>query len=179
MNWLIRGLKASKARWKIVANQVVVTADPFGTGEAVDQWDGFPADRAKLLGAIEAAGLRDVVFLTGDAHVFLCSLLGTDFAKAASDPATVPAAVEYVGGSVTSPGAVRPESEARTDAPWIQQYNGADHGYALLGAGDEALVTEFRRSDLTSPDGATQWFERFTQPAGANRVSRESAPPPT
>jgi phosphodiesterase/alkaline phosphatase D-like protein len=175
MRWLLSGLKRSKARWKVVANQVVVTADPFGTGESVDQWDGFPDDRTRLLGAIEAAGLTDVVFVTGDAHVFLCSLLGTDFNAVASDPNRLPAAVEYVGGSVTSPGSNRPEEEARTDAPWIQQFNGADHGYAVLGADGERLVTEYRRSDLTRPDGGTGTFERFTQPAGVNRVSRESA----
>jgi phosphodiesterase/alkaline phosphatase D-like protein len=175
MKWLINGLKKSKARWKVIANQVVITADPFGTGESVDQWDAFQDDRTRLLGAIEAAGLRDVVFVTGDAHVFLCSLLGTDFAAAASDPNVVPAGVEYVGGSVTSPGLLRPEAEARTDAPWIQQYNGAEHGYSVLAVDDQRMITEYRRSDLSRPDGATGTFERFTQPAGVNRVSRESA----
>ena len=94
-----------------------MTADPFGTGEAFDQWDGFPEDRTRLLGAIEQAGLRDVVFITGDAHVFMCSLLGTDFPAIGSDPNRVPAAVEYIGGSVTSPGLIRPEAEARARRP--------------------------------------------------------------
>jgi hypothetical protein len=39
-------------------------------------------------------------------------------------------------------------------------------------------VTEYRRSDITNPAGATSTFERFTQPAGANTVSRESFPVP-
>ncbi|MEA2126946.1 MAG: alkaline phosphatase [Solirubrobacteraceae bacterium] len=179
MAWLVRGLKASKARWKVVANQVVITADPFGTGESSDQWDGFPASRAQLLGAIENAGLRDVIFITGDAHVFLCSLLGTDFAAAANDPNRVPAGVEYVGGAVTSPGQQRPEAEAHADAPWIQEYNGRDKGYALFAADANQLVTEYRKSDLTSSSGATVAFDRFTQPAGTNRVTRESLAPPT
>ncbi len=175
--WLIKGLKASTARWKVIAQQVAVTADPFGTGEAFDQWDGFPEDRARLLGAIEAAGLRDVVFITGDAHVFMCSLLGTDFAAVGSDPNRVPAAVEYIGGSVTSPGLIRAEAEARTDAPWIQEYNGADKGYAILGADGTQLVTEYRSSDLSSSAGATKGLDRFVQPAGTNRVSREVLAP--
>jgi alkaline phosphatase D len=178
MQWLIKGLRDSRARWKVIANQVVITADPFGTGEATDQWDGFPEDRARLLGAIEAAGLRDVVFITGDAHVFLCSLLGTDFNAVANDPNRVPAAVEYVGGSITSPGLNRPEAEARADAPWIQEYNGRDRGYAVLGANDELLLTEYRTSDVTSSSGRTIPFDRFAQPAGTNRVTRESLAPP-
>ena len=177
LRWLLAGLKTSKARWKIVAQQVVVAADPFGTGERRDQWDGYPDDRARLLGEIERAGVRDVVFYTGDAHVFLCSLLASDFQALVSNPRRVPAAVEYVAGSVTSPGTIRSEAEARTSAPWIQQYNGRDHGYALVTADQANLVTEFRRSDLASPTGATIGFERFTQPAGLNRVAREVLAP--
>ena len=161
-----------------MAQQVAITADPFGTGEAFDQWDGFPEDRARMLGEIESSGLRDVVFITGDAHVFMCSLLGTDFPAVGSDPKRVPAAVEYIGGSVTSPGLIRSETEARNDAPWIQEYNGADKGYAIFGADGEKLVTEYRSSDLSNPAGATHGLDRFTQPAGVNRVAREVLAPP-
>jgi phosphodiesterase/alkaline phosphatase D-like protein len=178
--WLIKGLTTSKARWKVVCNQVVITRDPFGTGESTDQWDGFPEDRQRLLGAIEQAGVRDVIFITGDAHVFLCSLLGTDFAAVATNPARVPAGVEYVGGSVTSPGLIRPEAEARADAPWIQEYNGRDKGYALFVADGTQLVTEYRTSDLTSAAGATRTIERFIQPVGTNRISsRQTSAVPT
>ncbi len=176
--WLISGLVASKARWKVVAQQVAITADPFGTGESFDQWDGFPADRTRLLSSLESNGVRDVVFLTGDAHVFMCSLLGSDFPAVASDPNRVPAAVEYIGGSVTSPGLIRPEAEARSDAPWLQEYNGADKGYAIFGADNDQLVTEYRSSDLSSSAGATHGLDRFVQPAGTNRVSREVLAPP-
>jgi alkaline phosphatase D len=177
MNWLINGLKRSKARWKVVANQVAIVQKPFGSGDSSDSWDGFAADRTQLFGAIEQAGIRDVIFITGDAHVFMCSLLGTDFEAVASDPSRVPAGVEYIGGAVTSPGTIRSESEARANSPWIQEYNGRDKGYAIFAADANDLVTEYRRSDLTSPTGVTVAFERFTQPAGVNRVSREVLAP--
>jgi hypothetical protein len=38
-------------------------------------------------------------------------------------------------------------------------------------------VTEYRRSDVTSPTGATTAFERFTQPSGVNNVTRETLAP--
>lgn len=173
MRWLINGLTKSTATWKIVCNQVVITNDPFGTGERPDQWDGYPDDRARLLGAIEAAGVRNVVFLTGDAHVFLCSLIASDFNALANDPNRVPAGVEYVGGSVTTPGTIRPEFEARAGTPWIQQYNGREHGYSLLTLDKSQLQVEYRLSDLINPRGPTIPFERFTQPNGVNRVARE------
>ena len=96
--------------------------------------------------------------------------------------ARVPAAVEYVGGSVTSPGAQRPEAEARADAPWIQQYNGRDHGYAMLAVDGERMVTEYRSADLTSETGAVRTGSQPAAAAGvglrgtARPVARARAP---
>ena len=41
------------------------------------------------------------------------------------------------------------------------------------------LVMEYRYSDITVPTGGTSLLERFTQPAGANTVSRQSFAPVT
>jgi len=181
MQWLIDGLKASTAYWKVIAQQVVISSDPFNTGDAGDQWDAFPDDRARLLGEIERAGIVNVVFLTGDAHVFMCNELSSDFSALASDPRRVPTAIEYVGGSVTSPGLVKNEAEVQLYAPWNRQYNGVDHGYALLTMDPTTLQVEYRRSDITNPAGPTVGFERFTQLSGTNEVTRETlapSPPP-
>jgi alkaline phosphatase D len=177
MQWLIGGLLSSTAPWKIVAQQVVVSSDPFGTGERADQWDGAPDDRVRLLSAIEQAGVRNVVFITGDAHVFMCNLLASDFQALASQPDRVPAGVEYVGGSVTSPGLLKTEAEIQAAEPWNRQYDGRDHGYAVMSIDPAQLVTEYRRSDLTTPQGGTVPFERFTQPSGLNQVVREVLAP--
>jgi alkaline phosphatase D len=180
MNWLIGGLKASRATWKIIAQQVVVATIYHGRDNEVntDAWDGYAEDRARLLGEIERAGIDNVVFLTGDVHVYMANLLASDFASLGDGSARKPAAVEYVGGSVTSPGRERPEAEVQADAPWNRQYNGTLHGYAALDLAPDRLVAEYRSSDLTVPFGGTAAFERFVQPAGANNLQRESVPPP-
>jgi len=158
--------------------QVAIGANPFGTGTTVDGWDGFADDRALLLGEIERSGIANVVFLTGDAHVFACSALASDF-EALGDGAVRPSAVEYIGGSVTSPGLIKPEAEIRAESPWIRQYNGSFHGYALFQVDAANLVMEYRYSDITVPTGGTQLLERFTQAAGANDVARQSFAPLT
>ena len=173
MAWLLRALKSSRARWKVIVQQVTVAANPFGRGPALDYWDGFPEDRALLLGEIERSGITDVIFLTGDAHVFSCNLLASDFV-ALGEGRTRPSAVEYVGGSVTSPGIEQPEAVVRAESPWNRQYNGSAHGYALVQLDGAQVVTEYRQSDRSTPAGATTVLERFVQPAGANDVSRES-----
>jgi hypothetical protein len=107
----------------------------------------------------------------------MCNYLASDFQAFRGDPNHTPAAVEYVGGSVTSPGQIRTEAEVQAAEPWNRQYNGRDHGYAVMSLDAQNLVTEYRRSDLSSEQGATVAFERFTQAAGGNRVARETLAP--
>lgn len=178
MRWLIAGLKASTARWKVIANQVVIAPMDYGDGERMDSWGGYGDSRVRLLGEIERAGISDVVFYTGDAHVFMMNLLASDPEVFRADPGRRPSAVEYVGGSITSPGAERNEARVQARNPWNRQYNGRDHGYALVSADATQLVTEYRRSDILSPSGATIPFERFVQPAGTNVPNREPPPAP-
>jgi alkaline phosphatase D len=167
--WLVGALRASKARWKIIANPVPIAPMDYGNGQRLDSWGGYDASRAALLTEIERAGIDDVVFFTGDAHVFMVNGI-------ASDPMAAPSAIEYVTGSVTSPGADRPEAAVQARNPWTRQYNGRLHGYGLATFEDAQLVTEYRQSDITRPDGLTVPFERFTQPSGVNDVARQ--PPP-
>ena len=178
MQWLINGLRASRARWKIIAQQVVVAPMAYGENPRRDNWSGYPEQRVRLLGEIERAGIRDVVFLTGDAHVFMVNSLASDENAFMTNPNHPAAAMEYVGGSVTSPGQSRVEAEVQAENPWNRQFNSAEHGYAHLAMDGAQLVTEYRASDISRPDGATRTFERFTQPAGLNAVQRESIPPP-
>ncbi|HZB77135.1 MAG TPA: alkaline phosphatase D family protein [Solirubrobacteraceae bacterium] len=177
MAWLLAGLKSSTARWKLIVQQVTVAANPFGAGPGSDAWDAFPEDRALLLGEIERSGVTDVVFLTGDAHIFSCNTLASDF-EALGEGRVRPCAVEYIGGSVTSPGFVRAEADVRAESPWNRQYNGSAHGYSLLALDPAQLVAEYRHSDITVPTGGTALLERFTQASGANDVARESFAPP-
>jgi phosphodiesterase/alkaline phosphatase D-like protein len=179
MQWLIAGLKASRAQWKIIANQVVIAPMDFGNGPSADSWGGYPDSRGRLLGAIESAGVDNVVFYTGDAHVFMVNLLASDAETFRSDPGRRPAAIEYVGGSVTSAGGDKVEAEVQARNPWNRMYNGANHGYALVAAGGSELVTEYRRSDILDPLGGTATFERFVQPAGTNNMTRQSVSPGT
>jgi alkaline phosphatase D len=61
-NWLIAGLHASKALWKIVLSPVPLNP----TMKTWDAWSHFGAERTALLAAI--ADVPNVVFVTGDVH---------------------------------------------------------------------------------------------------------------
>ena len=172
LNWLIDGLRSSPATWKLIGQQVVMAA-AIGGEENDDNWDGYVEDRTRLLRAIEQAGLRNVVVLTGDAHVFMANHLHSDF-TALGEGRVPPSAIEYVGGSVTSLGRNVDEFTVQDAAPWNKQYDGFRHGYAYLDVAPEVLTTEYRATDRTAPEAVTTAFERFVQPAGANQFSRQS-----
>jgi alkaline phosphatase D len=174
MAWLIDGLRRSPATWKLIGQQVVMAAGIGGPDNPrIDAWDGYAEDRARLLGAIERAGIENVVVLSGDAHVFMANLLATDFEALADGRLARPSAVEYVGGSITSDGRDVHESAVQQAAPWNRQYDGSRHGYAYLDLSPDALITEYRATPRTSPAAPTTAFERFVQPAGSNQFARQ------
>jgi len=60
--WLVDGLHASKATWKIVMSPVPMNA----TTKTYDAWGFYPNERASLLAAI--ADVPNVVIVSGDIH---------------------------------------------------------------------------------------------------------------
>jgi alkaline phosphatase D len=174
MTWLINALKSSKATWKVVANEVVIASINYGQGLNSDAWDGYQADRARLLGEIERAGVDNVIFLSGDAHVFMCNLLASDFSTFGDGTARKPAGVEYLTGSVTSTGRDTPEAEIQAASPWNREYNGAVHGYGRIALGPDQAVVDYMTASIDVPGAPTALLERFTQPVGTNSVQRES-----
>lgn len=72
LDWLINGLRASPARFKVLLNSVPITRFPAGLwGLQGDRWQGYDAQREQLLTAITEANLEGVLFITGDFHLGL------------------------------------------------------------------------------------------------------------
>lgn len=83
--WLFEQLKNSDAKWKVIGQQVIFSelnvgwaaiADPsfsfFGLESLfLDIWDGYPAERQKVIDLITADSINNVVILTGDFHTTL------------------------------------------------------------------------------------------------------------
>ena len=70
--WLLDALSESKRDsipWRVVGQQVVVSPMPFGNfGFNPDAWDGYRANRRRILVFVRDEGIDDLVFLTGDVH---------------------------------------------------------------------------------------------------------------
>lgn len=162
MEWIKGGLATSTARWQIVGNSVMMAPilvpplDPERTkvltdligipenGLAVnpDQWDGYQKDRDRLLDAIDAAGKKNVVFITGDIHMSWANDIPR---KPADYPGAGTVATEFVVTSVTSSnlddmsgfmpeGSVAPVAAAAIQTTnhhtkWVETDS---HGYAVM-----------------------------------------------
>ncbi len=119
-NWLEDQLVASQqrnTRWRLIGQQVM-----FGQLIVdnkvlnMDQWDGYPGSRTKVLNMIEKNHIDNVAILTGDIH----SSWAMDISRNpfADNPKSL--AVEFVSPSVTSP-AVTDPVEAKERAEGIMQ----------------------------------------------------------
>lgn len=186
--WLRRGLRESKATWKIIAQQIVVATIFYG-GAALqnpDAWDGHQDERDEILDDI--AGLTpagpaidNVIWLTGDVHAFIANQLPTRFDRARfASGQDRSVSTEYVGGSVTSPGIFpAPTATMRSATPWNEIYEDNTRGYGILDFTGERLNTDFRGAAAfpTASTPLTNLFS-FTQAAGTNRIETLPAPRP-
>lgn len=83
MDWLLDGLAHSRARWNVIANQVMMArqrttvTDPSPL--SVDAWDGYTADRQRLFDGIQERKVDGVCVLTGDTHANYAADLKQNF----------------------------------------------------------------------------------------------------
>ena len=100
--WLFDRLDSSSAQWHILGQQVMVAPlTLLGLPVNTDQWDGYPAERDRLLDHVMDNNIENIVVLTGDIH----SAWGNDIPLAGYNPFTGANSmgVEFVASSVTSP----------------------------------------------------------------------------
>jgi alkaline phosphatase D len=69
MAWLKRSLKESRSHFKVILNSVPMTRMPEMWASRGDRWQGYDVQRTELIGFIEAEGIENVWFLSGDFHV--------------------------------------------------------------------------------------------------------------
>ncbi|MFF5260210.1 alkaline phosphatase D family protein [Actinomadura viridis] len=165
--WFTEQITTSTATWKVWANEVMcmqlklldvylrqlfpslptlpLPTRPdgrFSVFLTLDQWDGFPVERARLLTAFR--NVDNLVTITGDLHTFGAGYLRPDF----DDPSQAPVGVSLLGGSVTSSNFVEmatlgqggllvpPETDLtwalRGSNPHLEYFNSAAHGYVVM-----------------------------------------------
>lgn len=132
--WLGDRLDSSLAQWKIITQQVIIApVKVFGVALNDDQWDGYPAERDRVLNHILNHQIKDAVFITGDMHSSWANDLPTS-TNYRSSTGEGSAGVEFVTPSVTSPsdGNFIGGVALKAINPHIKYINYTKHGFMIL-----------------------------------------------
>ncbi|WOX24693.1 alkaline phosphatase D family protein [Streptomyces solicathayae] len=155
--WLLDGWRASRATWNVVPQQVVFSERrnvPTAAFKlSMDSWDGYPASRRRILDGAAAAGVDNLMVLTGDVHVGYGLDIKADF----RDPASRTVGTEIVATSVSSgkDGSDRPANYGDLTAanPHLKFYNGR-RGYVTVELGPDRARADFRTVAAVTTPGA-------------------------
>jgi len=144
--WLFDQLRASQRAntpWTLVGQQIMFAQAtlPGTLVTNADAWDGYPAQRTRVLDFVEREQIRNLVILTGDAH----SSWGFDIPRDPWNgyrPATgeTSLAVELVTPAISSPPPLMFASRDGNDTaaavrvalPHLKYLDGTRHGYVIV-----------------------------------------------
>lgn len=164
--WLFDGLNASSTRWNVLAQQVLMarfrTYDDAGAEVySMDKWDGYPAERRRVLEALGAPGVRNPVVITGDLHSNWVSRLHEDF----SDERSRVIATEFAGTSLTSGGnglEQHPIGARAIPHNFHFDFYNSQRGYVVVSVTPDRWTSTYRRvSTVEAPGGAVDTLATF------------------
>lgn len=154
--WLMKGLSSSRARWKALAQQVMMMDLDREPGETyaanLDTWGGYRAPRERFLRALTDRRIKDTAILTGDEHQNYAGNVHLD----GQNPGKTPITSEFVATSISSGG---DGADMRPDMPEVVavnpelKFNNAQRGYLLCEVTPDLWKTHFRVVDQISAPG--------------------------
>ncbi len=168
--WLDQGFAQSKAQWNLIAQDLLVAPlaqrdlTNHKPGRWTDGWDGYMANRTRMLASIERNRVKNPVFWAGDIHSFWV----TDLHAEADKPDSPVVATEFVGSSVTSDG---PPYEAFNKIlplnPHVKFFDSRQRGYMSVELKEQQMLTHFRViSDPRDPAAGVSTLKSFVVESG-------------
>ena len=174
--WLDQGFAQSKAQWNIIAQDLLVAPlmqrdlTNHKLGRWTDGWDGYMANRSRMLASIVRNRVKNPVFWGGDIHSFWATDLHAD----AERPDSAVVATEFVGSSVTSDG---PPYDAFMKImplnPHVKFFDSRQRGYVSVELAANSMLTNFRAiSDPRDPAATVSTLKSFmVEPSRAGAIA--------
>ena len=162
--WLYEGLARSTVRWNLLAQDVLMARLRQGDRYWTDDWNGYPANRSRLLRHIQESRVSNPVVLSGDIHSFWANDLKADF----DDPRSATVATEFVATSISSHG-VPYEQFLRylPDNPHVRYFESRRRGYVSAEVTPEKMTTRFQAvDDATDPRSDVSTLQTFVVETG-------------
>ncbi len=161
--WLYTALARSKAKWNLIAQDVLmaqVAKKENGVAAfSTDDWDGYPANRARLLKHIRDSKVANPVVASGDIHSFFANDLKLDF----DDQSSPVVATEFVGTSISSYG-LPYDLIAKTlpDNPHVHFFESRRRGYVVADLKPEQMQVRMRAvSDAHDPGAGIETLKSY------------------
>ena len=171
--WLAEGWSLTQP-WNLLAQQTLMARfsweDPARGGMYwTDGWDGYPAARQRLLGAVAERRVPGAVVLGGDVHAHYVADLRVDF----DDAKSAPVATEFCGTSITSLGLQQQRvDEAMRVNPHVLYGRADQRGYMSFTLDAQQLRAQLRvLDDALDPNSGVKTAARYT--VGAARAGAE------
>jgi len=172
--WLLGGLGASRARWKLLGQQTLMAHfDQSGDDSLsywADGWNGYAAARTRLVDFMAERKIANPVVLSGDIHAFLVN----DINARADDPSSPIIATELVTTSITSPS--RPQSDFDgwlPENPNVRLARSDARGYLRLAVNRDRLHADLVAvDDVARVDSGTHVIASFDVADGTPGVVR-------
>jgi len=144
--WLLDEIASSGSRWNVVAQQMMMAQlnqEPdSGKAFNLEAWDGYVAQRKRILEHIREARPSNPVVISGDMHCSWVADLKADF----RDPSSETVATEFVGTSISS-GCDASDADTYKEAldknPHIRYFDERNGGYVRC-----QITPDHWRSDL-------------------------------
>ncbi|MFN8049963.1 MAG: alkaline phosphatase D family protein [Acidimicrobiales bacterium] len=170
-DWLDATIAGSDTTWMLLSPQ-----STFGSISSSMTGGGWgDRDRARVLDAVAASNVSNLVVTVGDVHKFRAMDVPRVPGSYSAATGAGSAAVEFAVGSVTSPGA--------TDGsvgPQVRYSNGSSRGYAVMDIGPTALQMDFFGFADALKESATlpsdQWLAGLRTTNGAAHLVAAAAP---
>lgn len=220
-NWFINELSTSAGRWRIIGNQVIFAQMQFGwvgpvlgmtaqeaESQFLDIWDGYPAERQRVISHLDTAGIDNSIFITGDFHCSFAFDIADTVVNDSANYAPVPnydpqtgagsVAVEFATPSISSSNfderfnsfaarLMEQQINAMLGAPYFNNPNPHmkfvdldRHGYIILDVRADSVKANWYFTEVKSP-GRAESFGKAMKVLNAEnhlRHARQSSPGP-
>ncbi len=162
--WLYDGFRKPRARWTLVAQDLLVApvaqTDAAGApGHFTDGWDGYQANRGRMLSALAETRAPNPVFLGGDMHCFWATDLKADFDK----PAAPAIASEFIAAAISqTPTPAARFGDVAANNPHIRYAEFTTNGYLSIDLTPQRLAARMQAvSDRRDPHATVSTLKRF------------------
>ncbi len=172
--WLLDGLVSSQAKWKVLAQQVMMARVDRAEGEgeefSIDQWPGYEHERRTILKHLADQKISNAVVLTGDIH----SNWANELTLPEDEGFSYPVAAELVGTSISASGDGRNQpaylDQTLAQNPFVKFHN-AQRGYIRCDLSRDQWRADFRTLDfVTKPASPIRSRASFVLETGSSKL---------